>query len=125
MCFFRRKSKKVFDEDTQEGWQIAIDVERERIEMELEDKALCQQLDDFDLYQQRIRELGKQFKCHCCGKPSKKPGEKKCENTLGWEEDWSKPRDLQRCEYCGQWTCGSCLYKGICKTCALKLIAKY
>jgi hypothetical protein len=128
MCFFRRISKNGFDEDKREAWQIAIDEERERIKMGLQDKALRQKLDDLELYQQRIGELGKKFKCHCCGNPSKRPGEKTCEicyDTVGWEDDWSKPGDLQRCEHCGQWTCESCLYKGICKTCALKIIAKY
>ncbi|HPD74191.1 MAG TPA: hypothetical protein PLX95_02795 [bacterium] len=111
-----------------EPWQIAIDKEEERKMEEKRAKKFLDEQECQEAYQRNIQKLGERFKCHCCGKPSKIPGktqEQVCYDTTCTVDDWSKPDDLYHCDQCGLLTCESCLYKGICKTCALKIVSKH
>ncbi len=115
-------------EERREPWQIAIDEEEKRRKKEEEAKKLLDERQRQEEYQRNVQKLGEKFKCHCCGRPSTRPGreslEKDKDNTC-MVDDWSNPGDLHPCEHCGQLTCTSCLYKGICKTCALDMTAKH
>ena len=114
--------------DRREPWQIAIDKEEERKKEEEKNKKLSDEKKAQEEYQRKVQELGKNFKCHCCGKPSRVPlTESHYIPIYGWETEthWDRPGDLERCEHCGQLTCISCLYKGICKTCALEMLSKH
>lgn len=117
--------------DAREPWQIAIDEEIDKKEKRRKEKEEAKRISDEKIAQEelqrKVQELGKKFKCHCCGKPST------VALTVNYSDDygggtytrWDEPGDLERCWHCGQFICKSCLYKGICKKCALKMVSKH
>ena len=121
----------VDNEDTREPWQIAIDEEIDKKEKRKKEEEEAKRISDeqkrLQEYQRKVQELGKKFKCHCCGTPSRVPKTKIFNDDYSSEKVtfWSSPGDLERCLHCGQFICKSCLYKGICKTCALKMVSKH
>jgi len=117
--------------ETREPWQIAIDKDIERKEKLRKEKEEAKRISDEkkaqEEHQRKVQELGEKFKCHCCGKSSRVPLNVNYSDDYGGGTftRWDEPGDLERCLHCGQFTCKSCLYKGICKTCALKMVSKH
>ena len=115
-------------EGGKEPWQVAIDEEEKRKKEAEKAEWLLGQKKLQEEYQRNVQKLGEKFKCHCCGKPATRPGRETYEEdkeSTCMVDDWRRPGDLYPCLHCGQFTCKSCLYKGICKTCALEMLSKH
>jgi len=143
MCFFK-KTPVVVVKPVIPDWKNKIDEleehkrkenEQSKKEEELARKKGSEELDERNKRErlEKLAELGKNFRCHVCGKISQKPRQKYESSyvNLGYGasefgegsyfDDWTKPDDLFQCSICHEWTCEEHLHKGVCQECAEKL----
>jgi hypothetical protein len=114
-----RERQRKFEEQQrkkQEEWQKRVR-EQERKQEEEEKK--------------RLENLGRKFKCHCCGRPAREPAQKTyISESRNFEEvyrheysidDWSRPGDLWQCLRCNHWFCKEHYHAGYCLNCWKKI----